>query len=269
MTELEVPAKAKVWTWEEFKNEVGEMRSKASHAPVLFRGQEHASWSLDTTLERSGHGESVAGYYKLVLRIRSEIETATGKAWPESPQFPELDDMVRSYDGFSLAMVNLPHYRYLAHLRHHGFPSPLLDWSESPFVAAYFAFRSGETVDREVAIYAYLDRIGSFKTTSSERAQIQHLGPYVSAHRRHFLQKSHYTICVQWFNDQWYFVGHGTVFDEKSEMQNVLTKFVLNATERDVILRELNDYNLNAYSLFGSEDALMEALSIREELRIG
>jgi len=28
----------------------------------------------------------------------------------------------------------------MTRLRHHGFPSPLLDWPQSPYIAAFFAF---------------------------------------------------------------------------------------------------------------------------------
>jgi hypothetical protein len=40
----------------------------------------------------------------------------------------------------------------------------------------------------------------------------------------------------------------------------------LKGTERAAILRELSDYNLNAFSLLGSQESLMETISVREEL---
>jgi hypothetical protein len=41
-------------------------------------------------------------------------------------------------------LSNLLGYKYFVCLRHYGFPSPLLDWSRSPYFAALFAF-SGAT----------------------------------------------------------------------------------------------------------------------------
>jgi hypothetical protein len=37
-------------------------------------------------------------------------------------------------------------YDFMTRLRHHGFPSPLLDWPQSPYTAAFFAFNKKEIV---------------------------------------------------------------------------------------------------------------------------
>jgi hypothetical protein len=156
----------------------------------------------------------------------------------------------------------------LAYLRHHGFPSPLLDWSASPFVAAYFAFR--EVREDNVAIFAFRERgPGGFKVGGSDEPAITQLGPYVLGPKRHFAQQSQYTICTRWEQDSPYFANHSDVcrpYDANAQFQqDVVFKFVLPTGERSKVLKELQMYNLNAFSLFGSEESLMESLSIREE----
>lgn len=37
-------------------------------------------------------------------------------------------------------------YGFMTRLRHHGFPSPLLDWPQSPYIAAFFAFNKKKIV---------------------------------------------------------------------------------------------------------------------------
>lgn len=41
-------------------------------------------------------------------------------------------------------------------------------------------------------------------------------------------------------------------------------KFVIPATEYYKVLKSLDEHNLNGFSLFGSEEGLMESLAIRE-----
>jgi hypothetical protein len=261
-------------TWEKFKSEAATLRLSVGHpsVPVLFRGQSSAKWDLETTLERSDHSEDVAEYFRLILSIKPEIEISTQLKWSDSPSLDEIESLARNYDAFSRRLGDFPHYAYMAYLRHHGFPTPLLDWSTSPFVAAYFAFEAA-TGDpgSEVAIYAYTEMATAYKTYSSDEAQIHRFGSRVAAHKRHFAQQSEYTICTEFRDNQWSFTPHSAVFDDpsrpKQATQDVLHKFTLSILERSAVLRELNDYNLNAFSLFGSEEGLLKALSVREELR--
>jgi hypothetical protein len=111
-------------------------------------GGPRSGWSPATTLERQTDRKyNFLYYYRLALKIMPEIEAASGLNW-QLPKFQEVDEWTQSFDR---THTEFRAYDYLAHSRHNGFPSPLLDWSGSPYVAAYFAF-SKATSD-PVAIY--------------------------------------------------------------------------------------------------------------------
>ncbi|MGY4358632.1 hypothetical protein ACVW0J_005125 [Bradyrhizobium sp. i1.7.7] len=135
--------------------------------------------------------------------------------------------------------------------------------------AAFFAFRTYSSADH-TAIFAYRERDKSgMKVGGSDLPAIRVCGPYVAAPKRHFVQQSQYTICTMWSGQGPYFYDHSLVcgpFDPSKEFQqDMIYKFELPSSERMTALRELGDYGLNAYALFGSEDGLMESLSTREE----
>lgn len=100
----------------------------------VFRGQTKAEWELKTTLER----ESAKCKNKAKVKKR----------------FPVLEDFLRTHtrsneneqiESFK-ALTQWDHYMgehklpYLAAMQHYGFPTRLLDFSRSLFVAVYFAF---------------------------------------------------------------------------------------------------------------------------------
>lgn len=193
-----------------------------------------------------------------MLRVKPEIETFTGVTW-EVPEWSEPNGQFDEY------LRENPAYGYMAHLRHHGFPSPLLDWSRSPYVAAYFAFK-GRTAE-DVAIYAFSETPNNEKFSVGGNLKIcSHGGYNLKTHERHFRQQSSYTVCVE--QDQatqrWRFASHERIFELPEQGQDLLYKTTVPSRERKNVLKSLDRYNLNDFSLFGSEEALMNTLAFRE-----
>jgi hypothetical protein len=248
-------------TWENFEAHVKALRQNhKGDSPLLFRGQSDATWRLTTTLERAGHKEmSFASYYEVVNRIKPEIETLMGTNW-ETPLNPDMNRLLRDYGSLMEALQRPDVYRYLVHLRHHGFPSPLLDWTRSQYIAAYFAFaQPAKSADGLKSIYIFSERS---EFTKNDRPRIVRLGPYIRSHRRHFLQQSDYSICVL-FNNVLHFEPHDKVFGLGCPHQDILAKINIPSTERLKVLKSLDEHNLNAFSLFGTEESLMETMAIR------
>lgn len=303
-------------TWEAFEEHVKELRQQhqrstqhtlSPSSPLLFRGQSDASWPLSTTLERAGK-ENVRfeAYYEQINRLCPEIETHTGINWKLQP-FNKMIALLRGGDAPN-ALLSMPVYRYMQYLRHHGFPSPLLDWTRSPYIAAYFAFRNApqkptratftcrvcgqktsaepdaalicgrcysgsdkqivpmQGTDTKVSIYVFAKTPNGYSETINNESRIMRCGPYVRSHRRHFLQQSDYSICIApEDNGQWRFAPHAEVFSRNRRNQDTLIKINIPATERSRVLKLLDEHSLNAFSLFASEESLLEMMTLRTQ----
>ena len=261
-----------VSTWEDFELQLKDIRRDHTSRffPLLFRGHSSSCWTLATTLDRSNHeGMKFDDYYRIISGFHPEVETLTGNEW-SIPQYPDIVALVQDYDKFSqeLTFGRNPAYNYIAYLRHHGFPTPLLDWTRSPYIAAYFAFsKVVHNKKKCVSIYALSE--GDFKSGSSGALKIFRFGPRVKVHRRHVIQQSEYTMCLV-FNDnrEWRFakhdnVGAGEIIDGTKWNMHFI-KVNIPSSERRKVLTLLDEHNINAFSLFGSEESLMETLRIRK-----
>lgn len=260
--------------WEEFEDQIkrleNERHQKKSSSKFLYRGHGRQKWKLLTTLERHFQRNlSLREYYRLIWVVKHQIESFTEGNW-NIPAYPNgFDKWLEDYGNL------LPHafssldshkiYGYLADLRHYGFPSPLLDWSSSPYVAAYFAFRDVLQCEEDVSIYVYLESTSEYllKGGSSSSPHIHRFGPYVKTDRRHFIQQSQYTICI--INDgDWRYEPHDQAFARNNPSQDLLWKYNIPHSERLKVLKLLDGYNINSLSLFGSKESLMETMTLRE-----
>ena len=185
-------------SWEEFEAEMpkifADVKVRREGAPKIyvsdpiFRGHEDASWLLKTTLERYTDKKfSMEQYHRIMDSVKPTIDTFTGK-----PQY--LADYVEPDPEKFPAPP--PACDYMAYLRHYGFPSPLLDWTRSPYVAAFFAFRPTYRGPREaVAIYAFVEHYGKGKAWRGGHSEIIGITESCAPTRRHYVQQSEYTIC--------------------------------------------------------------------------
>lgn len=227
---------------------------------LLFRGQADEEWPLATTLERQ-HGSkpfSLIEYLECAVRHSEEIESFTGASW-KIPLWRDLQQQVETH----ATLGKIPAYDFLIYLRHHGFPSPLLDWTASPYVAAFFAYAEPGTADR--AVFCFVDTVSGLKGSSRGSATIKLHGPFVRTDKRHFAQRARYTTCTRFdsASDRAYFCRHEEAPTQAEPGQDILIKIILPAADRLVALRALNDFNINHFTLFQSEDSLVAAIASR------
>ena len=126
--------------WEQFKAETSTHLEKTR--AFIYRGQANSAWTLSTTIHRTGvlptHRDFLAYFEDWLFYVQEPVE-----AWDGSRR--DLNEPLQ------LA-------QFLAFLQHHGFPTPLLDWTYSPYIAAYFAFEGVNHFQpqyEKIAIYAF------------------------------------------------------------------------------------------------------------------
>lgn len=268
----------KLKSWSEFKPAIDEIRTKYGYHEfgedqtykqkntILFRGHASSKWHLQTTLERKTDQKFTLIQYLINTKKRiHELESYTGIKW-NLPNDSSLSQMVKEQDDKMFGPDSLPCYEYLAYLRHHGYPSPLLDWSESPYVAAYFAMCDADPKEERVAVFIYIWSINGGQDRYGEgEPLIQPKGSRITTHKRHFMQKAQYTIAVKWSKEHQanIFCPHDEIFDKPHPNQDMLIKITVPISDRKLALKDLDDYNINHFTLFQNEVSLIKALSIK------
>lgn len=233
-------------------------RERQYVSELLYRGQADSRWRLETTLERTvSKPVGLEEYYRLTKQAKPRIETFADKSW-KIPTYIQYSKWLKSepYPPF-----NFHAYPYFVYLRHHRFPPPLLDWTGSPHIAAFFAMENPASDAEYVSVYVFWEYTAGGKISDRNKPAIHGLGPNVRSHRRHFLQQSRYTICTAMPGDNWIYAKHEDVVARGETGQDRLWKINIPTSVRVEFLRRLHKMNIDSFSSFNTEDSLVATLA--------
>ncbi len=154
-------------------------------------------------------------------------------------------------------------------VQHHGYPTPLLDWTYSPYVAAYFAFRGIKSSDAAKAKPTDYARIFLFdkQRWAKDFPQLYQLTPNCL----HFSLQEFLAIENERIVPQQGISGLTNVDDiesyvranEVTQNTTYLTAIDVPHSERDIVMRELRMMGITAGSLFPGLDGACEELRER------
>ena len=108
-----------------------------------------------------------------------------------------------------------------------------------------------------------------------DRESIDFFGPYVRTHPRHFLQQSRYSLCSRLefpgapddLQYDYSFRSHeNTIGRFRNDYLTVRIDIPAQQQQRNRALKVLDTMNINPYSLYGSEEALVKTMARREML---
>lgn len=229
-----------VITWNDYKNWItGLVKEKMS---FFCRGQANQDWKLQTSFHRSAKHNDIT-----LLQYLDSI-------------IPEVHYHICAVRDELIDLRNEQEFgAFLALLQHHGFPTPLLDWTLSPYMAAYFAYREVNDVapqseNVKVFIFDYLDWKTRFQQPLNLReTAVQYvsvLRPYAKYNPRLIPQQGVFTVTN--VDDMAAYIYERGVEVKKT--------FLYTALLSPTVMKELNLMGINEMTLFPGINGICHAL---------
>ena len=230
----EVPIWNDVKNWSDFKSKMN--ADAARH--FIFRGQPCQN-RLRTTFHRSGR-------YDLARFMEEDIPLLKRSISPLLKNVLNLSDP--DHMGAFIGLI-----------QHHGYPTPLLDWTYSPFIAAFFAFRAVRANVEKVRIYLF-DR-GGWEQSIQPQNRMTYVLPHVSAieilglENPRVLPQQALSMLTNIDDIEFYIIS-----SVKRVGRSFLWAVDLNVSEQSAVMADLRLMGITAASLFPGVDGTCEAL---------
>jgi len=216
----------------------------------VFRGHANVSWRLEPTIDRVRDKDG-----KSLIDAQAHLHKFKYASRGRRGQVPNtvMDDD----EWWALG-------------QHHGLHTPLLDWSESPFVASYFAFLPDDIeYDEQVVVYALSRSACERKNKEIKRRVLEGDGvqvdtldfirPLTDENPRLINQRGLFTKVPSRITvDEWVVSN----FKDSSINGAPLLKIYMPAVDRLKALKSLNRMNVNHLSLFPDLDGASKYCNI-------
>jgi hypothetical protein len=231
-------------TWDGYKSWVS---SVVKEKKVFFcRGQSNNVWKLQTSFHRVSekYNINMTDYFD---RMLPEVHYYISAVKNEIIDFSKENEFAS----------------FLSLIQHHGFPTPLLDWTRSPYIAAYFAFRNVyddfPTSDYvKIFLFDVLEWMKTFKQPNNIRDNsisfVSVLRPHAKYNPRIIPQQGAFTLTN--VKDMETYINERGLDSGK----NYLYFALLSVKEKPNVLRELDLMGINEMTLFPSVSGICDYL---------
>lgn len=240
-------------TLKQFDEETERIKAKCPDGSViLYRGQVDSSWKIRSSLERVGTEEiSCKEYYRHIDKLKPLINPLIKnkfirKMTPSGYPF--------KFDEYDSGSWSLPEMEYLTYLRHHGFPTPLIDWTESHYIALFFACEDFANSKTNGKVFVYNEETNGH-IGGNDVPDLKRIGRYVETDKRHFAQQSQYLLPVI-YDQEWKLIIFRRVIEDKANTYNFVEIEIAREAKR-AIIKELRRMNINRYTMYLDEDSLI------------
>ena len=264
--------------WKKFVDYAQDM---LNYEKYVWRGQRRDDWELVPTIDRLIQNGKVSQYEHLKFQgqhLENFKLAARGRRGANPPQLNEENE-------------------WWALGQHHGLATPLLDWTKSPFVAAFFAFIETDTPQTEYrAIFALhqptIEEVANKKcreeneqrkkkreksirtgellrglsdamAISDAQPELIFIRPFSDENQRLLNQNGLFTRSMTKKSiESWISNNHPS---DDNDM--TLIKFLIPDTEREKCLQTLNRMNINPLSLFPDLSGASKFCNLHSEIK--